>query len=271
MDVLKAVEDYPENPEVGDVVSKISVIYVGDSWNFDDETTARLHFDENNLDTGETYTIAEFTAYLNGQLGTYQVKYEYGDFNSAGQNNWYLRVIYPDNLTIDNYKLDGLSQQDGYYMSPKAEDSSQTIYIDVRYAQDDFSGSGWMIQIGVADGQYGWGGTYEDITDLETYDIEIPSGTYKADGSYVYDEVNDEWIPSNWKEINEVAEVAAGALNEVRIDIDSLYNETVHIADGFGNGYIRTIEKIQQSQYDNLVANDETSPETLYVVIPDQE
>lgn len=179
--VLKGVSEFPEDAEVGDLVSKIIPID-GFYWDNSDNTTDKMHIDLAALDTGETYTIATFESIS----GASRVTLFYDDEDLV----WNLAV----NEENGGVYLGGISPLTGVSNCNIPLNELYEYYASIGYLDDDYSGQGgMMIQIGLTNGSFGsWEGNVTDIRDYTDYDIEFEETKYAADGPYYYD--GEDWV-----------------------------------------------------------------------------
>ena len=199
--ILKAVEEFPEDPEMGDVVSKLMPADIA-SWNTSDDTTAKMHIDTdilNALDTGETYTIAEFPSVD----GTIELVVKVQPSRSYVPT-WCLYDYVGGEEGSIICQLTSTDEESAAYQIPNNMRAPVAYYTSVNYLEDDFSDkSGMMIQIGrITDPSdpTTWTGSYSEISGLELYPI---GGGHVVDGTYIYD--GTEW--KNTKEKTPTAQI----------------------------------------------------------------
>ena len=201
--ILKAVEEFPEDPEMGDVVSKLMPADIA-SWNTSDDTTAKMHIDTdilNALDTGETYTIAEFPS-VDGTIELV-AKVQPSRSNVPA---WCLYEYVGGEEGSIICQLTSTDEESTAYEIPNNMRGPVPVayYTSVNYLEDDFSEKeGMMIQIGrITDPSdpTTWTGSYSEISGLELYPI---GGGHVVDGTYIYD--GTEW--KNTKEKNPTAQI----------------------------------------------------------------
>ena len=186
MDVLKAVDEFPADPELGDMVSKLSYPVIT-SWDLSYE--AKTHLDQDYLDTEGTYTIATFES----DSGATDVVLMYDD----GEDAWALSVDV------------GGDAVGGFIISEDSAETSAHIvnqyYASIGWVEDDFSGlGGMMLSIRKTNGTFNQvDGDVTDIPDFEVFDIVDTGADPEADGPAYYD--GEKWVNVK-EEVEKVAE-----------------------------------------------------------------
>lgn len=177
--VLKAVTDFPEDPEMGDMVSRLAQLRTF-SWNTSDGVTAKMHLNTYPKVPDQNYDVITFTAADGDALVVlgYWEEEEYP---------WQVQ-IYVDGDMVESWDI----YWTGETYSIELEDGH---YASIGFIADDYSGlGGGMLQIGYTDGTFGnWDGGLNNIPDLVLDDVYVEGVPveYAAYGTYIFD--GDDW------------------------------------------------------------------------------
>ena len=271
--VLKGTMEFPEEAEIGDMISKVDEMPTF-WWNDSDNTTRKMHIDLDTLDTGETYPVLSF---LNedGEPLYGRLEYNFGwKINFYDEDDNLASALTLTSTRAANPNIN-IPLEDGYYAG-------------IGYLDDDFTGlGGKMLQIGRTDGTFGeWDGTVDEIPELTTEEIDIDGipGIPSATGPYylngaewvsvaemaqngIYNYLNQDVFPrlddaqdditTLTDDLNDLAAELSEAERVTAVSINDIRDKMVTSMD------VKTIVKLSQAAYDALSTKDAT---TLYII-----
>lgn len=218
--VLKPVSEFPEDPELGDMVSRVDTTMPTFWWNNSDNTTYKMHIDPLVLDTEAAYDVISFETQADGIL--------------------WGRILYDDHNQVMTLKFFDEEDNEVYLLGNLNKARSLDIaigdgyYVGIGFLDDDFTSEGGrMLQVGRTDGTFGnWQGNADQIPELDVEDIEVEDertgeiipGIPDAAGPWFYN--GHDWVS--------VGDYASGpiwkTIGTINSDIDTLNDRVDEIS-----------------------------------------